>query len=182
MGMSEEKGRREITDRLDPKGGRVLEVSIGPGSNLPYIFSNRDVSEVFGLDISMGQLNRCQKLLMRKGWNVDLFLGNGENLPFQNDMFDGVLHVGGINFFNDKEAAILEMTRVAKPGAHILIADETEKGARGYEKTLPFFKKSFKEPREMIKPPIALVPPGVLEKRIFSVWKDWFYCIQFRKP
>lgn len=111
-----------------------------------------------------------------------MFLGNGENLPFQDEMFEGVLHVGGINFFNDKEAAISEMIRVAKPGACILIADETEKGARGYEKTLPFFTKSFNGRREEIKPPIHLIPSGMMDVRLLSVWKDWFYCIEFRKP
>jgi hypothetical protein len=35
IGMKEEAGRREITDRLNPQGGKVLEVSIGPGVNLP---------------------------------------------------------------------------------------------------------------------------------------------------
>lgn len=182
MGMSEEQGRRDIIDRLDPKGGKVLEVSIGPGSNLPYIFGNLDVSEVLGLDISPGQLRRCQQLVNHNGWNVDLFLANGEKLPFQNDVFAGVLHVGGINFFNDKKAAISEMIRVAKPGARILIADETEKGARSYEKTLPFFKGSFKGPRGNIMPPIDLVPTEMLDIQLLSAWKDWFYCIEFRKP
>ena len=60
IGMDEETGRREITDRLDPHGGRVLEVSIGPGVNLPYIINRPDVGEVFGLDISLGQLKNCQ--------------------------------------------------------------------------------------------------------------------------
>ena len=56
IGTDEEMGRREITDRLEPHGGRVLEVSIGPGVNLPYLMNRSDVGEVFGLDISLGQL------------------------------------------------------------------------------------------------------------------------------
>jgi SAM-dependent methyltransferase len=143
IGMDEETGRREITDRLDPHSGRVLEVSVGPGVNLPYLVTRADVGEVFGLDISPGQLQRCQSYLTKKEWEVELFLGNGEQLPFQNESFEGVFHVGGINFFNNKKAAIDEMIRVAKPGARILIADETEKGAQGYEKFIPGFKSSF---------------------------------------
>ena len=34
IGMSEERARREILDRLEPGGGRVLEVSIGPMGQL----------------------------------------------------------------------------------------------------------------------------------------------------
>lgn len=181
IGMTEEAGRREVVDRLDPHGGRVLEVSIGPGNNLPYLMNRPDVGEVFGLDISIGQLNQCQRYLAKKKWSVDLFLGNGEQLPFQDESFDGVLHIGGINFFNDKQAAIHEMIRVAKPGARILIADETEKGAHGYERVLPGFKKSFGGNRDEVVAPIDLVPDSMLEKRVFDAWKGYLYCIEFRR-
>ncbi len=66
IGMKEETGRREITDRLEPRGGDVLEVSIGPGVNLPYIIDRPDVGEVFGLDISLGQLLRCKSYVHKK--------------------------------------------------------------------------------------------------------------------
>ena len=182
ISMNEEVGRREITDRLDPHGGRVLEVSVGPGVNLPYLVKRPDVGEVFGLDISPGQLQRCQSYVAKKGWGVELFLGNGEQLPFRDESFEGVFHVGGINFFNNKKAAIDEMIRVAKPGARILIADETEKGARGYEQVIPGFKRSFNGKRDVIKAPIDLVPAAMLEKKVFDLWKGWFYCLEFRKP
>jgi ubiquinone/menaquinone biosynthesis C-methylase UbiE/uncharacterized protein YbaR (Trm112 family) len=182
IGMDEETGRREVTDRLEPRGGRVLEVSIGPGVNLPYLVHRRDVGEVLGLDISLGQLQRCQSYVRKQGWAVDLFLGNGERLPYRDESFDGVFHVGGINFFNNKKAAIDEMSRVAKSGARILIADETEKGARGYEKFVPGFKRSFGGKRAEIVAPIDLVPPEMLETRLFDVWKGWLYCLEFRKP
>ena len=74
------------------------------------------------------------------------------------------------------------MIRVSKPGSRILIADETEKGARGYEKFIPGFKKSFNNKRNVIIPPIDLVPPEMLETHVFDVWKGWLYCLEFRKP
>jgi ubiquinone/menaquinone biosynthesis C-methylase UbiE len=141
-----------------------------------------DVGEVIGLDISLGQLQRCQSDVAKKGWGVDLLLGNGEQLPVRDEAFDGVFHVGGINFFNDKQSAINEMIRVAKPGARILIADETEKGMQGYEKFIPGFKKSFGGKRKEILPPLDLVPSNMLERRIFDIWKGYLYCIEFRKP
>ena len=182
IGISEERARLEILDRLEPGGGRVLEVSIGPGGNLPFLIGRPDVGEVFGLDISLEQLRRCQSYTRRKGWSVDLFLGNAEQLPFQDNAFDSLVHMGGINFFNDKKKAIQEMIRVARPGARILITDESERGARGYEHTIPGFKKSFKEPRTAVTPPVDLVPSAMREVRLFDAWKGWFYCLEFRKP
>ena len=62
----EYKARTEILSRLELNGGRVLEVSIGPGVNLSYLFKSQNAGEVFGLDISAGQLARCSNLVARK--------------------------------------------------------------------------------------------------------------------
>lgn len=82
IGMKEETGRREILDQLQPDGGRVLEISIGPGVNLPYLINRNDVDELYGLDISISQIENCRKYAVRKNWAVELFLGNAEELPF----------------------------------------------------------------------------------------------------
>ena len=88
LGTTDSKARREVLSRLEPNGGKVLEVSIGPGVNLPFLLGSPQVGEVYGLDISFGQLNRCNSLIRRKSWSVDLFLANGEELPFRDDSFD----------------------------------------------------------------------------------------------
>ncbi len=105
----------------------------------------------------------------RGRWIFQLQLGNAEQLPYQDHTFDGVFHLGGINFFNDKKKAIEEMIRVAKPGARILICDENEKGARAYERFLPGFKRMAGESRSAIQPPVGLVPPEMQEVRLFEV-------------
>ncbi len=180
--MPEAAARREVLDRLEPAGGRVLEVSIGPGVNLPYLLARPDVGEVHGLDISPGQLRRCQSFVQGHGWRVPLYLANAEALPFGDATFDAVFHIGGINFFNDKARAIAEMVRVAKPGTRIVICDENERGARAYERTLPGFKRTFQGDRQAVTAPVGAVPPGMQELRAFDVWKGWMYCLEFRKP
>ena len=182
IGMSEEQARREVTDRLEPKGGRLLEISIGPGVNLPYLVGRPDVGEIYGLDISPGQLYRCREYVAHRGWDVQLQLGNAEQLPYQDNTFDSVFHLGGINFFNDKQKAIAEMIRVARPGTRILICDENEKGAQAYERFLPSFKQMAGKQRPAVVPPLDLIPPEMQEVRLFEVWNGWMYCIEFRKP
>ena len=94
-----------------------------------------------GADISIGMLKQCKKKYSRKT-NLTLVNCCGEDLPFKDNQFDIVFHVGGINFFNDKELAVKEMIRVAKPNTKLLIADETTDYIdKQYRKN--FFSKSF---------------------------------------
>lgn len=181
----ERKARMEILQHMELIGGRVLEVSIGTGNNLPYLFESPQVDEVFGLDISAGQLSRCQGLISRRKWPVELFLGKAESLPFKSGSFNSVFHIGGINFFSDKKRAIDEMIRVARPGSKILIADEVERLARQIDR-LPGFSSSDQVQQADVSPPIHLVPEGMQELQMHDIWKahgdPHGYCIEFRKP
>lgn len=177
----EDRNRNEIVNRME-LGSRVLEVSIGPGNNLPYLLNHPEVKEIFGVDISPGQIKQCKAFSRRRGYPVELFLGEAEQLPFKDETFDTVFHVGGINFFSDKKKAIEEMVRVAKPGTKIVIVDENERGAKFYDWTLPGFSRSFKDKRPRITAPVDCVPAGMLDVQVLPAWRGWFYCLEFRKP
>jgi ubiquinone/menaquinone biosynthesis C-methylase UbiE/uncharacterized protein YbaR (Trm112 family) len=182
IGMSERRARKEVLDRLEPRGGRVLEISIGPGVNLPFLHEREDVGDIYGLDISLGQLKRCRSYLHSKGWPVELSLGNGETLPYRDNSFESVFHIGGINFFNDKRKAIEEMIRVARPGTRILIADETEKGVRAYDTAAPGFSHRAGADKKKVTAPADLVPPEMQEVKVTEVWNGFLYLLEFRKP
>jgi ubiquinone/menaquinone biosynthesis C-methylase UbiE len=116
-----ERRARDVVLRRLPKspGLRLLDVAIGDGvytSWLPIDWS------ITGIDISMTQLAVCQR--RNPGRDLKLILGEAEDLPFRDHEFDAVLSNGGFNHFNDPEAALREMARVAKPGAPVVIADE----------------------------------------------------------
>jgi len=186
LGMGgDRRARKVVLDRLEPGGGRVLEVSVGTGANLPYLFESPDVGEVYGLDISAGQLARCREAVAKHGWPVDLFLGTAETLPFQDEIFDGVLHIGGINFFTHKRQAIEEMIRVARPGSKIVIADETERLARLICR-IPGLGPARSDTTPDLSVPVHLVPDTMEEIRVDGIWKahgrPHGYCLEFRKP
>ncbi len=182
IGMSERRARKEVLDRLEPRGGRVLEISIGPGVNLPFLHERGDVGEIVGLDISLGQLKRCRSYLRSKGWADELHLGNAEMLPYRDHSFESVFHIGGINFFNDKRKAIEEMIRVAKPGTRILIADETDKGVRAYDALAPGFSGRVGAKKKKVTAPVDLVPPEMQAVNVTEVWNGYLYLLEFRKP
>ena len=158
--------RREILNELEVSvRARVLEVSVGTGMNLRYL--PRDV-ERFGVDLSWGMLQRCRRNLRKWGLGANLFQCEAERLPFRAEVFDCVFHVGGINFFNDQARAIKEMIWVARPGAKIVIADESEEALR--------------KTGEKISAPIDAVPDEMQEIKVREVAGGRLYCITFRKP
>jgi ubiquinone/menaquinone biosynthesis C-methylase UbiE len=165
-------------NRLEVKpGDAVLETSVGTGLNYKYL--PRDV-KLSGLDLSPEMLANCQRNLRRWDLDADLYLGNAESLPFADESFDVVFHVGGINFFNDRAKAIREMIRVAKPGNLLLISDETEKHVKGvYEKQPGGLFKNRKEP---VSPPIDLIPPEMTEVHLEVLRGGDTYALTFRKP
>lgn len=167
----------EITD-----GDSVLEVSCGTGSNLFYLSSRYRNLTLYGLDISWGMLKVCQRILQRNRLQATLIHGQAEALPFQDNAFDVVFHVGGINFFSDKQKAIQEMIRVSKPGRKIVVIDETEiKVRRTYEK-IPFVKSYFHHRSSTVSAPVDLVPQDVTDISVKELDKGLMYCISFRKP
>ena len=50
--------------------------------------------------------------------------GTASDLPFRDEVFDGVFNVGGINLFSDPERAVSEFCRVTKKGGTVVIGDE----------------------------------------------------------
>ncbi|HLB29282.1 MAG TPA: methyltransferase domain-containing protein [Dehalococcoidia bacterium] len=80
---------------------------------------------VYGLDISEGMLAQARKKLAALPYEVELLWGNAEDLPYPDNSFDAVLNFGALNFITDRKKAIDEMVRVAKPGAKIVLGDET---------------------------------------------------------
>jgi ubiquinone/menaquinone biosynthesis C-methylase UbiE len=181
LGGVRKSRKEEIIDRLKLTDGRVLEVSIGPGINVPYLFEAPGQIEVYGLDISLGQLHHCQDFCRKRGLEAELFLGMAEALPFRDNAFETTFHIGGINFFGDKQAAIAEMIRVAKPGTKIAIADENEKAAQSLD-WLPGAGRLFEKRREAVTTPVDLVPTAMQEIKAASIWKGTGWVVEFRKP
>lgn len=161
------------------EGSRVLEVSVGTGANLHYLPENIDF---YGLDLSWGMLRRCQTNLKRWNRRAHLFHGEAERLPFRVEAFDCVFHVGGINFFTDKARAIKEMIWVARPGAKIVIVDETDKAVEENYQQNPATSKSFEHGSEIVRCPIDLVPKEMKEVTARELAGGKLYCLTFRRP
>ena len=182
-GRAVDKLRTDLMQELEWQNGlSVLYVSIGTGSDLRYIPGNIDLQSLdfFGADISLGMLRKCQKACDRKT-KLQLFNACAEDLPFADNSFDIVYHIGGINFFTDKAKAMQEMLRVAKPGTKILVSDETADYVDQQYKKNRLTKDYFEGQMVDLSEIEAAVPAQAKEKELKYLWDGKFYSLTFRK-
>lgn len=178
-GGRESKFRKQFLRLLELRqDSKVLEVSVGTGTNLSLLPEN---IHGYGLDLSWDMLSQCQKNAARWNRKFELFYGNAEELPFRDEMFDVVFHVGGINAFSDRSTAISEMIRVARHGTRIVIVDETAKMMKALS-WMPSARKMVEEWGDRFEAPVNLVPSEMQEIQVDAIVKGFFYILSFRKP
>ena len=181
-GESASKERQKAVDHLDLGAGqRALEVSVGTGTNLPFMSKQTGpAGRLVGLDISSAMLDRCRRKLRGLPLEADLVEGEAAHLPFVDGSFDGVLHHGGLAEFGDRKAAIEEMVRVAKPGAKIVICD----AGNPVDRKLPLASRLLLkfQPIYDRPPPLDLIPSEAKDVRLSWFHGGGWYLIDFTKP
>lgn len=179
--------RKEILSYLSLQpGARLLEVSVGTGANIRLLQDQFPDVALHGIDLSAGMLDKCRKNVEK--WNVPITLSraNGSHLPYRDNQFDAVLHVGGINSFADKERAMKEMLRVVKPGGKVVINDEglsPEREKQWYGRLVikTVFGIFASLERGQTDPPITAVPPEARQVKLDYIGKDFFWLLHFNK-
>lgn len=149
------------------RGSVVLDVATGTGRNLGFLA--RVVGKgglIFGLDISWNALLVAKRRARSLG-NVVLMRCNASYLPFRDEVFDGVMHVGGINTFGEKSRALNEMVRVAKHGGRIVIVDEGLKPSKRNTLVGRFLLRLNALYASL--PPVKELPKGTTNLKV--VWK-----------
>jgi len=100
--------------------GRVLEVAIGTGRNLPYYPADVTVT---GIELSPAMLAIARQRAADLGRHVVLREGDAEHLPCGDASFDTVACALSLCTIPDPAAAIGEMKRVLVPGGRLLLLD-----------------------------------------------------------
>lgn len=101
--------------------GRVLEVGVGSGLNLPYYTG--DVKEIIGID-PHETLNRMAEQNRHKApAPVSLIRGSAEDMPFDDRGFDTVVTTWTLCSIPDGMKALGEMRRVLKPGGQLVFIE-----------------------------------------------------------
>jgi ubiquinone/menaquinone biosynthesis C-methylase UbiE len=101
--------------------GRVLDIGIGSGLNLP--FYARQAREIFGLDPSPPLLARAQSMAPRTQTPIHLLEGSAERIPLADHTIDTVVMTWTGCSIPEICAALEEMRRVLRPGGRLLFVE-----------------------------------------------------------
>ncbi|ACJ16326.1 ubiquinone/menaquinone biosynthesis methyltransferase; (ubiE) [Thermococcus onnurineus NA1] len=101
--------------------GKVLEIGVGTGKNLPYY--PKDV-EVIGIDFSRGMLEKAERRRKELGLkNVKLLLMDAQKLEFEDNTFDTVVSTFVFCTVPDPVKGLKEAYRVLKPGGKTIFLE-----------------------------------------------------------
>jgi ubiquinone/menaquinone biosynthesis C-methylase UbiE len=101
--------------------GRVLEIGIGSGLNLPFYSSN--VQQVIGLEPSPKLLAMAERAGRAGPRRLELIEGSAETIPLEDACADSVVTTWTLCSITDVRRALHEMRRVVKPSGCLLFVE-----------------------------------------------------------
>ena len=99
-------------DLLAQCSGKVLDIGIGTGLNLPYY--PETVDKIFGIDPNPGMQRELEKKSNAMDLSLEFHLCGAEELPFEDETFDYVVSTLVLCSIPKLELALEEVARVLK--------------------------------------------------------------------
>ena len=125
--------------KLIPKAqGRVLEVGMGTGRNLPFYDRSR-ITALVGVDPALQMHRLAHKRSRAAGIAVELMGLSAEQLPTPDASFDTVVCTYTLCSIPDAQQALREMRRVLVPGGQLLFCEHgraPDEGVRRWQARL----------------------------------------------
>ncbi|MBP2291317.1 class I SAM-dependent methyltransferase [Azospirillum rugosum] len=112
--------------------GRVLEIGLGSGRNLP--FYGATAGEVVGVDPSPELLAMARQAAAAAPRPVTVVEQTAERLPFEDGSFDTVVVTWSLCSIPDPSAALREARRVLKPGGELRFVEHGLAPAPGVQR------------------------------------------------
>jgi len=118
LGIDKLWRRKAVRMLLSEGPSEVLDVATGTADFAIEAARKAPSLNVVGVDISAGMLDIGRKKVSRAGQDgrVDLVLGDGESLPFEDGRLDAFTVAFGVRNFENLTAGLREMQRTLKSG------------------------------------------------------------------
>lgn len=136
------------------KDALVLEAGVGSGRNAFPVLKNLR-PRFIGVDLSKEMLQQTKKKLSTFKKQYDLVLGDAENLPFVNGIFDVVVCMSTMHYFNKQDVALRRFSQTLKSEGRFIYGDLTvhESDDEGFleklERTVSKAHVAYRKPSEM---------------------------------
>jgi demethylmenaquinone methyltransferase/2-methoxy-6-polyprenyl-1,4-benzoquinol methylase len=103
----------------------LLDVATGTGDMAIIAAKALVPQNIVGIDISEGMLHIGRQKIAKQALKtkIDLYGGDGETINFGDATFDGVMVAFGVRNFEHLEKGLLEIRRVLKPGAQLVVLE-----------------------------------------------------------
>lgn len=102
--------------------GRVLEIGIGSGLNLPY-YDPSKVEMIWGLEPSMQMRAMAEKRVNESPFKVEFIGLSDDEIPLESNSVDTVLVTYTLCTIPDVVPALEGMRRVLKPGGELIFSE-----------------------------------------------------------
>jgi len=100
--------------------GKVLEIAVGTGRNLPYYPDGVDLT---GIEYAPLMLGLAKESAEELGVKADLRLGDAQALDLPDNAFDTVVCTVSLCSIPDDRAAVREVARVLRPGGRLILME-----------------------------------------------------------
>jgi ubiquinone/menaquinone biosynthesis C-methylase UbiE len=100
--------------------GDTLEIAAGTGRNFPHY---RAELRITGQDISAEMLKIASARAQALGREVDLCVGDAQDLAFASEQFDSVVGTLALCTIPDDRRALMEAWRVLRPGGRLILLE-----------------------------------------------------------
>ena len=102
--------------------GRVLEIGIGTGWNIPF-YDTQKVTHLWGLDPSAEMWAIAQKNINGHHLDAEFIQSGAESIPLDNNSADTVIMTYTMCTIPEVRAAMDEIRRVLKPGGKLIFCE-----------------------------------------------------------
>lgn len=103
----------------------LLDMATGTGDMAIMAAKKLNPQKIVGIDLSEGMLARGRKKIEKLGLEgqIELLQGDSETINQPDNTFDGVMVAFGVRNYENLEKGLLEMLRVMKPGARLVVLE-----------------------------------------------------------